>query len=211
MDAISFAVQPASARRRAVADTVPSVVPLFWSFRVMVGLGFFFIFFFAYAFGMSCKRDFQRPAFLRPAVWMWRTPWLAAELGWVVAEYGRQPWAIGGILLTFLGSSALSVPQVLFTLTGFVVLYSALLVVHVILMKKYIATGPGAAMGFNPQPTDRALAAAEWRREPMGILFLRNSASDLVAVPRRAAHRLRHHGRLRPRSGDSAAVRRPYR
>jgi cytochrome d ubiquinol oxidase subunit I len=146
---------------KAAADTVPPVVPLFWSFRIMVGLGFYFIAFFAYAFLMSSKRDFARPRFLRLAVWSWWLPWVAIELGWIVAEYGRQPWAIDGVLPTFLGSSALSVPQVLFTLTGFVLFYSSLLVVDVILMKKYIAMGPGAALGLNPQPSGRQFAAAE--------------------------------------------------
>ena len=131
---------------RAANDVIPAVPPLFWSFRVMVGLGFFFIGLFAVAFWRSCHRDFEHPLFLRICVWSLPLPWLAAELGWVVAEYGRQPWAIDGVLPTFLASSALSVGQVLFSLSGFVLFYTSLLIVDVILMRKYIRIGPADAL-----------------------------------------------------------------
>jgi len=54
-------------------------------------------------------------------------PWIAVELGWIVAEYGRQPWVVDSILPTALGVSSLSVGQVAFTLAGFVLLYTVLL------------------------------------------------------------------------------------
>lgn len=69
-------------------------------------------------------------------------PWLAAELGWVVAEYGRQPWVVQGVLPTFLGTSTLSNGQVLTSLFGFVIFYSVLAVVEMYLMVKYIRLGP---------------------------------------------------------------------
>ncbi|PGH57193.1 cytochrome d terminal oxidase subunit 1 [Azospirillum palustre] len=131
---------------RAANDVIPAVPPLFWSFRIMVGLGFFFIGLFAVAFWRSCRRDFDHPLFLKICVWSLPLPWLAAELGWVVAEYGRQPWAIDGVLPTFLASSALSAGQVLFSLTGFVLFYTSLLIVDVILMRKYIRIGPADAL-----------------------------------------------------------------
>ena len=61
-------------------------------------------------------------------------PWIAIELGWIVAEYGRQPWAVEGVLPTFLGVSSTDANNVLFSLIGFVVFYSALLVVDLFLM-----------------------------------------------------------------------------
>jgi cytochrome d ubiquinol oxidase subunit I len=131
---------------RAAEDTAPKVAPLFWSFRVMVALGLYFIVAFAAAFWAATTRNFNRPALLKLLAYSWPLPWLAAELGWVVAEYGRQPWAIDGVLPTFLASSALSVWQVLFTLCGFVLFYSTLLVVDVILLRKYIAMGPVKAL-----------------------------------------------------------------
>lgn len=146
---------------KAALDTVPHVAPLFWTFRLMVGLGFYFIAFFAYAFWMASNRDFSRSGFLRLAVWSWPLPWIAAESGWIVAEYGRQPWAIDGILPTFLGSSALSLGQVLFTLSGFVLFYSTLLVVDVLLMRKYISMGPAKALGLQSPAGIAAAVPAE--------------------------------------------------
>ena len=69
-------------------------------------------------------------------------PWLACEFGWVVAEYGRQPWTIFGILPTHLSASTLSTTSVMGSLIGFIVLYSALLVVEMWLMLRLVKTGP---------------------------------------------------------------------
>ncbi len=133
---------------KAATDTVPGVVPLFWTFRIMVGLGFYFIALFAAAFWYTSKLDFSRTWLLRAFVWSLPLPWLAAELGWFVAEYGRQPWAIDGVLPTFLASSSVSTAQVLFTLSGFVLFYSALAVVDVVLMRKYVLMGPVEVLGM---------------------------------------------------------------
>jgi cytochrome d ubiquinol oxidase subunit I len=132
---------------KAAADTVPGVVPLFWTFRLMVALGFYFIFLFAAAFYYTSKLDFSRKWLLRLFLWSLPLPWLAAELGWFVAEYGRQPWAIDGVLPTFLASSSVSLAQILFTLCGFVLFYSSLAVVDLILMRKYVRMGPVEALG----------------------------------------------------------------
>ncbi|WP_298378569.1 cytochrome ubiquinol oxidase subunit I [Azospirillum sp.] len=141
---------------KAARDTVPGVGPLFWSFRVMVALGFFFIGLFVAAFALSCRRDFSHPLFLKICLWSLPLPWLAAELGWFVAEYGRQPWSIDGVLPTFLAVSSVSVGQVLFTLTGFVLFYSSLAVVDVVLMRKYVRMGPAEAL----RPSHGAAVAA---------------------------------------------------
>ena len=128
---------------RAAWDTVPSVAWLFWSFRVMVALGFFFIGFFGWGFWLAARRRFDKPSrFLRIAAWALPLPWLAAELGWVVAEHGRQPWAIEGVLPTFLAVSPIPVSSVATSLAGFVLFYSTLAVVDVMLLRKYIRLGP---------------------------------------------------------------------
>jgi cytochrome bd ubiquinol oxidase subunit I len=142
---------------KAAADTVPGVVPLFWSFRIMVALGFYFIALFATAFWYTSKLDFSRTWLLRAFLWSLPLPWVAAELGWFVAEYGRQPWAIDGVLPTFLASSSVSTGQILFTLSGFVLFYSALAVVDFMMMRKYVRMGPVEALGLTrpraaPQP-----------------------------------------------------------
>ena len=146
-----------AAIRRAASDTVPKVAPLFWSFRIMVGLGFYFIGLFALAFWYASHYDFSRRWLLHLMLWSLPLPWVAAELGWVVAEYGRQPWAIDGVLPTFLAVSSVSAAQVLFTLAGFVLFYSSLLVVDIMLMLRYVRMGPPGALSL-PQPALRLAA-----------------------------------------------------
>lgn len=132
---------------QAAADTIPSVGPLFWSFRVMVGLGFYFIALFAFSFYLSAKRELDRYRwYLKLAVISLPLPWIAAELGWIVAEHGRQPWAIEGVLPTFLGVSSVSPGHVWFSLSGFVLFYSTLAVVDAYLMVKYARLGPEHAI-----------------------------------------------------------------
>ncbi|GER01754.1 hypothetical protein JCM17845_23770 [Iodidimonas gelatinilytica] len=76
---------------QAANDTLPTVWPLFWSFRLMVALGFSFIAVMAYFFWRSSFRGQVYPRWaLWGAVAVIPTPWIAAELGWFVAEYGRQ-------------------------------------------------------------------------------------------------------------------------
>jgi len=129
----------------AANSTIPDVPVLFWSFRFMVAFGFWFIFLFAIAFWLSARRTLDRyRMFLWAAFLTLPLPWLAAELGWVVAEYGRQPWVIEGVLPTALGVSSTEAGNVLFSLLGFVFFYSALLVVDLYLLVKYIRLGPDA-------------------------------------------------------------------
>lgn len=127
----------------AADDTVPGVAPLFWAFRIMVGLGFSFIAVMAYFFWRASFRRMQFPRWaLYGAVAIIPTPWIAAELGWFVAEYGRQPWTVDGVLPTALSASHLSVMDLLITLTGFVLFYTVLFIIEVSLMVKFIRKGP---------------------------------------------------------------------
>ena len=128
---------------QAVNDTVPRVSPLFWSFRVMVGLGFLMLALFGFAAWYSVKGSFADHRWLlRAAVWSLPMPWLACELGWFVAEYGRQPWTIYGVLPTHLSVSTLSVESLYGSLAGFVGFYTVLLIVEMYLMFKYARLGP---------------------------------------------------------------------
>jgi cytochrome bd ubiquinol oxidase subunit I len=130
---------------QAAWSTVPAVSPLFWSFRIMVGLGFYFIALFAVAFVLASKRRLTAyRGFLWVALLSLPLPWVAAELGWIVAEVGRQPWVIEGVLPTFLAVSSISAANVWITLIGFVAFYSALAVVDVFLIVKTIKAGPPA-------------------------------------------------------------------
>ena len=128
---------------QAARDTIPNVPTLFWSFRVMVAIGFYFIALFGYGFYLASRRKLQdKRWFLRLALWSLPLPWAAIELGWIVAECGRQPWTIDGVLPTFLSVSSVSASEVWTSLIGFMVFYTVLLVVDVVLMLKYIRLGP---------------------------------------------------------------------
>ena len=133
---------------KAAWSTVPNVPVMFWVFRVMAGLGFFFIAFFGAAFWMAsirrfgCDNGFCR-TFMRAAVWIIPLPWIAIEFGWILAEIGRQPWAIDGVLPTFLAASSLTVAQLWTTIVGFTLLYGTLAVIEVRLMLAQIRKGPG--------------------------------------------------------------------
>lgn len=127
---------------QAAHSLKPHVAPLFFSFRIMVACGFYFIFLFSVAFYMVVKRRIDTRWFFKMALYSLPLPWVAAELAWVVAEYGRQPWVVEGILPTFMGASAISKGSVLTSLAGFVIFYSVLAVVEMYLMVKYIRLGP---------------------------------------------------------------------
>ena len=128
---------------QAALDTVPDVWPLFWSFRIMVGVGLFYIAFFAFWFvKASRQRIDSNRALLWAAVFTLPLPWLAIEAGWIVAEYGRQPWVVEGVLPTFYAASGLHFWDLVISLAFFVSLYSVLIVVMVWLMVRVIKAGP---------------------------------------------------------------------
>ena len=144
---------------KAALDTVPRVAPLFWTFRIMAGLGFYLIVFFAAAFYFSCRNNFQdKPGFLKLALWSLPAPWIAIECGWFVAEYGRQPWAVDGVLPTFYAASGLALYEILLTLIGFTLLYTVLMVIEIKLMLKAIKKGPDEVLPSLQAPN--ALAAS---------------------------------------------------
>jgi cytochrome bd ubiquinol oxidase subunit I len=131
--------------KMAAADTIPNVGPIFWSFRLMVGLGMLFLFIFSMSFYYLARRN------LAPQRWLLRLalisiplPWVAIEAGWFVAEYGRQPWTISGVLPTFMSASALSAGQLHFSMVGLGLMYSALFAIEMYLMLKYIRLGPAS-------------------------------------------------------------------
>lgn len=123
-------------------DTLPNVGALFWSFRFMVAIGFFFVALFAMAFYFTSRRNFGNKTFLRLALLALPLPWLGVELGWFVAEYGRQPWVIEGVLPTFLGVSHLKATDLMISIAGFFVIYTVLAFIEIRLMLKLIRLGP---------------------------------------------------------------------
>ncbi|MDD4915824.1 MAG: cytochrome ubiquinol oxidase subunit I [Methylococcales bacterium] len=131
--------------QKAANDTIPRVAPLFWTFRVMVACGFTMLFIFSMAFYYCATRVADQKRWLmRMAVWCIPLPWIAAETGWFVAESGRQPWTISGVLPTHLSVSSISSGQLWFSIGGFFLFYTALLIIELYLMFKYVRLGPSS-------------------------------------------------------------------
>jgi cytochrome d ubiquinol oxidase subunit I len=129
----------------AARDTIPPVAPLFITFRVMVGAGMVMLFLIGASFYYTLRRTIQHKRWLlKSLLWCLPLPWLACETGWFVAEFGRQPWAIGEVLPTFLATSSLTTGDLIFSLTGFITLYTGLLVIEIFLMFKYARLGPAS-------------------------------------------------------------------
>jgi cytochrome bd ubiquinol oxidase subunit I len=131
--------------QRAVKDTIPQVAPLFWSFRVMVAAGVWMLLLIAAGFYYNARRVVQDKRWLlRLFVLSIPVPWLAAETGWFVAEFGRQPWAIGEVLPTSIAVSSLTATEVMMSLTGFIVFYTVLFIIEIYLMFKFSRQGPSS-------------------------------------------------------------------
>lgn len=129
--------------KMAAHDSIPRVAPMFWTFRIMVLLAFIILFIFSASFYFVAKRTIaDKRWLLKLALYCIPLPWIAAEMGWFVAEYGRQPWTISGILPTSLSTSNLAPSSVYFSFAGFVGFYTLLLVAEMYLMFKYARLGP---------------------------------------------------------------------
>lgn len=144
----------------AKKDTLPHVPTLFWSFRIMVALGCYFILGFALALWGGYRRKkygvFISKGWLRVAFYSLPLPWIAAQMGWLLAEYGRQPWTIVGWYPTCLSHSLnVSASSVAYTLMGFLGMYSILFVVDLWLLVKYIQYGPYKSLGIKEYGNDR--------------------------------------------------------
>ncbi len=87
---------------QATQYSIPRVVPLFWTFRIMVACGFIMLGIFIFAVIASSIRKCRQSWLLRSSLYIMPLPWIACEMGWFVAEFGRQPWTIAEILPTFL-------------------------------------------------------------------------------------------------------------
>jgi len=131
--------------KKAANDSLPMVAPLFWTFRIMVASGFIMLFIFVLSFYYCATRAADQKRWLmRLAVFGIPLPWIASETGWFVAEYGRQPWTISGILPTHMSASTLTSDQLWFSIGGFFLFYTVLLVVELFLMFKYVRLGPSS-------------------------------------------------------------------
>jgi cytochrome d ubiquinol oxidase subunit I len=129
----------------AAQNSIPRVAPMFWTFRIMVGLGFIMLVLIGLSFYYSAKGTAERQKYLlRALIIALPAPWIACEMGWFVAEFGRQPWSIGGILPTHLSVSTRSVEDIYMSLAGFIGFYTLLLVAEMYLMIRFARLGPSS-------------------------------------------------------------------
>ncbi|BCS52989.1 cytochrome ubiquinol oxidase subunit I [Geobacter sp. SVR] len=122
----------------------PPVLPVFLSFRTMVGLGTYFILASLLAVFLSRRQHLEKQRlFLTILVFSIPLPYLANQLGWIVAELGRQPWIVYGVLKTADAvSKHVTTAQVAVSLAGFTLLYGSLGVMDIYLLNKYARKGP---------------------------------------------------------------------
>ncbi|WP_350431402.1 cytochrome ubiquinol oxidase subunit I [Shewanella sp. H8] len=126
-------------------DSIPTVAPMFWTFRIMVGAGVIMLFVFAAAFWQSTRHKIaEKKWLLRAALYSLPLPWVAIECGWFVSEFGRQPWTISEILPTFMSASSLTPADLWFSIISITVFYTILLVIEAYLMFKFARLGPSS-------------------------------------------------------------------
>ena len=131
--------------QQAARDTIPAVAPMFWTFRIMVGLGFLMLILIGLSFFYSATQTVENKKWLlRALIIALPAPWIACEMGWFVAEFGRQPWSIGEVLPTYLSVSTKSATDIYMSLAGFIGFYTLLLVAEIYLMIRFSRLGPSS-------------------------------------------------------------------
>ena len=124
-------------------DVIPNVPIAFYSFHLMVILGFLFILIFALALYFLFKGTLTKNRwFLWIALLSIPLPYIASELGWILAEVGRQPWIIQDLMPVSKAVSQISSGSVITTFILFAVLFTVLLISEISIMVRQIKTGP---------------------------------------------------------------------
>jgi cytochrome d ubiquinol oxidase subunit I len=126
------------------SDIIPNVALTFYSFHIMVALGFWFLALFAVILFVMWRKKLENAKWLNWAALL-TIPlgYVASQTGWLVAEFGRQPWAIQDVLPVQAALSSVSATSVMITVSLFVILFTALLVAEIRIMVKQIKKGPG--------------------------------------------------------------------
>ena len=128
---------------RNMHELVPSVPTTFYSFRIMVFLGVHFGALFLVVLLLTMQKKIEKKRFiLYTALWSIPLAYIASELGWVVAEVGRQPWVIQDILPTIAAVSQLKSVSVQITFWMFFILFTGLLIAEIKIMVSQIKHGP---------------------------------------------------------------------
>ena len=129
----------------AMKDSIPRVAPLYFAFRIMVACGILMLGIIAASFWTVIRNQIgEKKWLLRIALYAIPLPWIAIESGWFVAEYGRQPWAIGEVLPTAVANSSLTAGDLIFSMLLICGLYTLFLVAELYLMFKFARRGPSS-------------------------------------------------------------------
>lgn len=148
-------IQSEMAKTYGAGSYKPVLWITYWSFRVMVGLGFLLLALGGVGLWLMRKGRLEiAPKYLRFATWMLAAPFLANTFGWIFTEVGRQPWAVYGLLKTSDGVSHISPGYVAASLIGFTAIYSLLAFFEFGLMFKLAKKAPAVV---DAETADRPL------------------------------------------------------
>lgn len=125
-------------------DERPPVAPVFFAFRIMVAIGFWFLLLVLWGAVRWWRGNLLVPGtWLRAAWWSWPLGFIAILAGWVVAEVGRQPWTVTGVLRTADAVSPVAAETVAASLFLFVVVYAIIFSAGIVYINRMIREGPG--------------------------------------------------------------------
>ena len=128
---------------KAPEEIVPPIATTFYAFHIMVWLGGWFIALFGLVLFFLTKRDIQNyPLLLKAALWSIPLGYIASEAGWVVAEVGRQPWAIQDLMPVGVAATHIATTNVMISFFLFAILFTTLLIAEIKIMTKQIKIGP---------------------------------------------------------------------
>ena len=126
-----------------VSELVPYIPVTFYSFRLMVGIGFLLILFYIVTLYLLYKKDISRYRWLLvTAIVMFPLSYIASESGWIVAEIGRQPWTIQDMLPVGVAVSDIPSNSIALTFFIFLFLFTTMLIVEINILCKQIKKGP---------------------------------------------------------------------
>ncbi len=137
-------------------DRPPAAI-VFWSFRIMVGVGLAMVAVGLWSAVMRFRRKlFEATWLLRAAVAMGPSGFLAVLAGWITTEVGRQPWTVHGLLRTSDSASSMAAAAVAPSLIGFVLVYTVVFGAGTFYILRMMGKSPGAGGGADIGPTRSA-------------------------------------------------------
>jgi cytochrome d ubiquinol oxidase subunit I len=142
----------------AFGADIPPVAPVFFAFRIMVGIGVLMLV--LAWFGAWATRSGRAPA--RWLLWTFAgftfSGWIAVLAGWIVTEIGRQPWLVHGVLRTVQGVGPISGAQLGASLTGYALTYAGMFIAYMVVLTHLAGegTGGGSPSGVQGMPIARA-------------------------------------------------------